>query len=371
MQITRAFNIYDLYSFECSDEEVTTVAERISQFPEKQCDTIQEVLNVEVGSRKPGLDILKPIHNTICCMEEMSTSVLKNCCGSFPRCKRSDRKRKQRKEIFVLPKKSDVSQCRCSDRRPKHKKEIFVLPKKLDTGVFECYLENLWSCIPEDKRASFAYLDSLWFSLYMKESSKQKVLKWIKQKNIFSKKYILVPIVCWSHWSLLIFCHLGESTESKSRTPCMLLLDSLRMADPKRLEPNIRKFVQDIYKTEERPEQKKLISRLPLLLPSVPQQSNANECGNFVLYFIKLFVESAPNDFSISEGYPYFMKEDWFKREGFECFSKKLHRGVGSSKGLDAREMVSNEKVDDEGSGPWMQVKRRPRRNGQGKSLVT
>ncbi|KAK6947557.1 Ulp1 protease family, C-terminal catalytic domain, partial [Dillenia turbinata] len=180
----------------------------------------------------------------------------------------------------------------------------------------------------QDERASFAYLDSLWFPLYLKESSKQKVFKWIKQKNIFSKNYVSVPIVCWSHWSLLIFCHFGESIESKSRTPCMLLLDSPRMADPKRLEPKIRKFVLDIYKTEERPEQKKLISRLPLLLPSVPHQSNADECGNFVLYFIKLFVESAPKDFSISEGYPYFMKEDWFEREGFKCFSKKLCRGL-------------------------------------------
>lgn len=38
----------------------------------------------------------------------------------------------------------------------------------------------------------------------------------------------------------------------------------------------------------------------------VPQQRNDWECGNFVLYFIKLFMDNAPNNF-IKEGYPYFV----------------------------------------------------------------
>ncbi|KAL6996980.1 hypothetical protein U1Q18_007104 [Sarracenia purpurea var. burkii] len=198
------------------------------------------------------------------------------------------------------------------------------LQQKLDTDTFECYLENLWASFSEERRNSFAYLDCLWFTLYMKEASKAKVLNWIKKKHIFSKKYVFVPIVRWCHWSLLIFCHLGESLQSKSGTPCMLLLDSLQMANPGRLEPGIRKFVLDIYKAEERPEIKEQISRIPLKVPKVPQQRNADECGNFVLYYIHLFVESAPENFNIFEGYPYFMKEDWFTPEGIQCFCKKL-----------------------------------------------
>ncbi len=38
----------------------------------------------------------------------------------------------------------------------------------------------------------------------------------------------------------------------------------------------------------------------------MPQQRNDVECGSFVLYFINLFVESAPEDFSM-ESYPYFV----------------------------------------------------------------
>ncbi|GLU12848.1 hypothetical protein SLE2022_295060 [Rubroshorea leprosula] len=210
-----------------------------------------------------------------------------------------------------------------SKRRAKCKSRISKPKKKLDTETFDRYLEALWSSFSECKRTSFACLDSLWFALYMKGFSQEKVLSWIKRKQIFSKKYVFVPIVCWSHWSLLIFCHFGESMQSKTRTPCMLLLDSLEMADPRRLEPDIRKFVLDVYRAEGRPENKEMIRRIPLLVPKVPQQRDGEECGNFVLYYMNLFVEGAPENFSI-EGYPYFMKKDWFDPKGLDHFCERL-----------------------------------------------
>lgn len=105
----------------------------------------------------------------------------------------------------------------------------------------------------------------------------------------------------------------------------MLLLDSLEKIGPRRLEPDIRKFVQDIYKVGNRPETKDLISRIPLLVPKVPQQKDDTDCGNFVLYFIKLFLEFAPENFSM-EGYPYFMKKDWFTFEDLDRFCENLVR---------------------------------------------
>ncbi|XVE54535.1 hypothetical protein DITRI_Ditri03aG0089500 [Diplodiscus trichospermus] len=214
--------------------------------------------------------------------------------------------------------------CRArSKRRVKSKNSIAKQKKKLDSGAFEFCLLNLWSSFPEDKRTSFAYFDCQWFAWYREAAYREKVLAWIKRKQIFSKKYVLVPIVCWSHWSLLIFCHFGENLQSKTRTPCMLLLDSLQMANPRRLEPDIRKFVFDIYRAEGRPEEKQTIYQIPLLVPKVPQQRDDKECGSFVLYFINLFVEGAPDNFSI-EGYPYFMKKDWFNAEGVERFCERL-----------------------------------------------
>ncbi|KAL2238524.1 UNVERIFIED_CONTAM: putative ubiquitin-like-specific protease 2B [Sesamum indicum] len=97
--------------------------------------------------------------------------------------------------------------------------------------------------------------------------------------------------------------------ESNSRTPCMLLLDSLHTLGPLRLEPLLRRFVLDIYETEDRPECKDMVQNIPLLVPQVPQQRNGEECGIFVLYYTNLFLENAPENFSVSEGYPYFVSK--------------------------------------------------------------
>ncbi|XP_023882760.2 probable ubiquitin-like-specific protease 2A [Quercus suber] len=211
-------------------------------------------------------------------------------------------------------------------RRSKRKiksKNATAMQNKLDSGAFECYFQNLWRSFSEDKKTSFTYLDCLWFELHRKSAYKDKVLTWIQKKDIFSKKYVLVPIVCWRHWSLLIFCHFGESTKSETRTPCMLLLDSLEKANPRRLEPDIRKFVLDIYEAEGRLETKDFIYQIPLLVPKVPQQRNGEECGSFVLFFINLFMESAPEDFS-TQHFPYFMKDNWFTPEGLKSFCEKI-----------------------------------------------
>ncbi|XP_077253033.1 cysteine proteinases superfamily protein isoform X2 [Tasmannia lanceolata] len=200
--------------------------------------------------------------------------------------------------------------------RPKFLKELNMI----DTNMFQSHLEKIWRPFSKKKKRYCAYLDCLWFSLYTKGWDKNKVLMWIQRKRIFIKKYVFIPIICWGHWSLLILCHFGARLESKTRKPCMLLLDSLNMTDPKRLEPDIRKFVLDIYRTEGRCEDKELISKIPLLVP----KRNGEECGIFILYFIKLFLQSAPKVFSISEGYPYFLNENWFDFESLESFCEKM-----------------------------------------------
>ncbi|KAM1739700.1 hypothetical protein ACFX11_015377 [Malus domestica] len=249
-----------------------------------------------------------------------SSMCLLECPPRFTRHERSKRFGKK-EEVKELMRPHKVA-----ERAVSRKKE------KLDSGDFMRYFENLWNSFSEDKRTSFAYLDCLWFSLYLqqnihkelKRDIKTKVLKWIKNKCIFSKKYVIVPIVCWSHWNLLILCHFGESLQSETQRPCMLLLDSLQGADPGRYEEYIRKFVLDIFMEEGRPEKKDLIYRIPLLVPEVPQQRDDFECGNFVLYYINLFMEGAPENFS-TEGYPYFMKKDWFSPKGLDYFCQKLY----------------------------------------------
>ncbi|KAI5673457.1 hypothetical protein M9H77_13821 [Catharanthus roseus] len=202
-----------------------------------------------------------------------------------------------------------------------HRSNSITQQGLFDTNIFQVYFENIWNGISVEKRNSFAYLDSLWFNMYTEGSGNGKVLNWITKKDIFSKKYVLVPIVMWSHWSLLILCHFGE--QSKSSSPCMVLLDSLQSANHN-LEPQIRKFVLEIYKKEDRPVTRESIQKIPFLVPKVPQQKNGEECGCYVLFYVSLFLENAPESFSISDGYPYFMKKDWFASQDLDEFCQSL-----------------------------------------------
>lgn len=188
------------------------------------------------------------------------------------------------------------------------------LDNYLDTDVIDRYMEHIWKKLPKHKRESCTYLDCLWFSMYLEEALSFNVLKWTKAKRIFTKQYVFIPIVHWGHWNLLILCHFGEDLSSEARTPCMLLLDSLKEADPNRLEPLIRKFLIDLHKEDGREDGDKIIAEIPLLVPEVPQQTNGNDCGVFLLHFVDKFLKQAPKNFSICEGcYPYFFTKNWFK----------------------------------------------------------
>ncbi|KAH6810771.1 hypothetical protein C2S51_024533 [Perilla frutescens var. frutescens] len=214
---------------------------------------------------------------------------------------------------------------RQSKRITKATSIVSILPKRLTDALFDHCFQNMWSESPEERKEMCTYMTCFFFNMYRLEHSREKVLVWIKRLNIFSKKYVFVPILMWSHWYLLIFCHLGESLDSRTRTPCMLLLDSLHAySSLPELEPLIRRFVLEIFETEGRPESKEMVEKIPLLVPEVPQQINFTGCGIFVLYYISLFLEGAPENFSIYDGYPYFMTENWFTRKQLKGFYGKL-----------------------------------------------
>jgi len=191
---------------------------------------------------------------------------------------------------------------------------VVKLDNYLDTDIIDRYIEHIWKKHPKYKQESCTYLDCLWFSMYLEEALSFNILKWTKAKHIFSKQYVFIPIVHWGHWNLLILCHFGEDLSSESRTPCMLLLDSLKETEPNRLEPLIRKFLIDVHNEDGRQDGDKIIAKIPLLVPEVPQQTNGNDCGVFLLHFVDKFLKRAPKNFSISEGcYPYFLTKNWFK----------------------------------------------------------
>lgn len=153
---------------------------------------------------------------------------------------------------------------------------------------------------------------------------------------------------------------MGKGVQSKASTPCLLLLDSMQVAHAKQMEPGIRKYipwssenfhfrsekqepihslscfadfcstftVQDRQQRWSRWSERSLfefprwyynfhslawscilntLSHETSESLQVPQQRDNNECGYYVLYYISRFLELAPEDFSLSDGYPYFV----------------------------------------------------------------
>ncbi|MQM00590.1 hypothetical protein Taro_033329 [Colocasia esculenta] len=133
----------------------------------------------------------------------------------------------------------------------------------------------------EERLLDVTILDCFWYHMYLNGSP--KLMEWIKEKGIFSKTYTFVPIVDWGHWNLLILCNLGKSFNN-----------------------NCSPFVKDLYHTQGKMASSRRIGSIPLLLPKVPQQRDGEECGVFILYYIYLFLKSAPATFSFTS-YSYFI----------------------------------------------------------------
>ncbi|XP_057529398.1 uncharacterized protein LOC130807986 isoform X3 [Amaranthus tricolor] len=159
----------------------------------------------------------------------------------------------------------------------------------MDSYTFNYHLEIIWKSISETKRESFDYLDALEFYNFLCKKSIGWKLK--KQKEIFSKKYVFVPIVCWDHWRLVIFCHFGQSVNSDTGTRCILLLDSNNMA-AHIIGSDLRKFVYDIFQAQGRSESKDDIYRIPLLVPQLTPDWFRSEC--FAKFCDKLDEEEKP-----------------------------------------------------------------------------
>ncbi|CAL4988571.1 unnamed protein product [Urochloa decumbens] len=132
------------------------------------------------------------------------------------------------------------------------------------------------------------------------------------------------------HWSLLVLCHFDEANCSDiKKGPRMIVLDSLNTTDPTRLQSAIRKFIVDIYKTEEREESKQFINKIRLEFPKVPQQ-NGDECGIYVLYFIQCFLQNKKlaevlENKKLEEDFTQLLDDGWFDPEELENFRKDIH----------------------------------------------
>ncbi|PNT63920.1 hypothetical protein BRADI_4g22347v3 [Brachypodium distachyon] len=238
--------------------------------------------------------------------------------GEDDGCK-SKRSRTSRRPVVKISESSNNSLPSFYDNLPLHRSSKHIVTSreekkkdKLDTHIFELYMEDLWTRIDEDKKSVYTYFDSLWFNNYIQGMSR---FHFPGNRG---------------HWSLLVLCHFDNTDCSDTKKgPRMLVLDSLNTAGPTRVQSSIRRFILDIYKTEEREESKDFIDRIRLEFPKVPQQ-NGEECGIYVLYFIYCFLQNRKlaeviENKGLEEDFSQLFDDGSFDPEELENFRNDVH----------------------------------------------
>ncbi|KAF8692174.1 hypothetical protein HU200_039776 [Digitaria exilis] len=147
-----------------------------------------------------------------------------------------------------------------------------------------------------------------------------KLRRWWKGVNIFHQAYIILPIHGTAHWSLVIICMPAKESISG---PIILHLDSLGMHRSSKILNTVGSYLEEEWRhLKKNPSPDTSVSEttwedLPSTIHKakvqVPQQTNAYDCGIFMLYYIERFIREAPERLTIDKVDMFSCS--WFKPE--------------------------------------------------------
>lgn len=158
----------------------------------------------------------------------------------------------------------------------------------------------------------------------LREKYHNKVSKWTKTVDIFSKEFIFIPILKKYHWLLAVICFAGQepvievqqdddsiSYKAGIGQPCILVFDSLNQTSSRtNIIYPIRYFLErewQLKKQGERSFQKPLV---PEYFPITPTQPNHYDCGLFVMEYVERLI-AAP-ELVLTDNCINTNLRDWF-----------------------------------------------------------
>ncbi|OTF73309.1 Ulp1 protease-like protein, partial [Euroglyphus maynei] len=145
------------------------------------------------------------------------------------------------------------------------------------------------------------------------ENSYHKVLKkWTKDIDIFSKDFLLIPLVINGHWFLIILCYIGnvinvtpsssvmmitrQQNNETTKRPALIVMDSLDCnINRNQIFSCIIRYLQLELKEKRSIETLSFKFNFNQIFARVPQQQNTYDCGLFVLEYIERFLKN-PED---------------------------------------------------------------------------
>jgi hypothetical protein len=164
--------------------------------------------------------------------------------------------------------------------------------------------------IPEDTRNNFHCFSSYFYSSLTSPS----IRKWTRNINLFEKKFILVPINEHFHWKLAIIHNPGnEDTEPSHDRSCIILFDSLGMETPySPIIEALRKYLTDEWFAQFGT--RRVFNQFNTVgyVPDVPLQTNAIDCGVYLLKFAQRFCMDPPTSFKDESVIARGINRSWF-----------------------------------------------------------
>lgn len=155
--------------------------------------------------------------------------------------------------------------------------------------------------------------------------------RWWKGVDIFKKAYIIIPVHADAHWSLVIICMPAKEDQSG---PTIFHLDSLKFHSSRFIFSTVERFLKEewnyLNKTGSLEDchlhesvWKNLPRKIKKKAVTVPQQDNEYDCGVFVLYYMRRFIEEAPERLNNKDSSNMF-GEGWFQREEASALRKEM-----------------------------------------------
>ncbi|XP_050049458.1 sentrin-specific protease 7-like [Dermacentor andersoni] len=131
----------------------------------------------------------------------------------------------------------------------------------------------------------------------------ERVRRWTRSVDVFTKDYIVVPVNVRNHWILVIICFAGralphEQAPHEIPNAYILVFDSLRgyVRNLDEIARNLRGYLSEEWKRKRESVLVFTEANMPLYVPLTPQQTNNTDCGVYVLMNIEAFFRNAPKN---------------------------------------------------------------------------
>eukprot|EP00547_Thalassionema_nitzschioides_P008249 CAMPEP_0194224716 /NCGR_PEP_ID=MMETSP0156-20130528/38017_1 /TAXON_ID=33649 /ORGANISM="Thalassionema nitzschioides, Strain L26-B" /LENGTH=1183 /DNA_ID=CAMNT_0038956397 /DNA_START=8 /DNA_END=3559 /DNA_ORIENTATION=+ len=190
-----------------------------------------------------------------------------------------------------------------------------------------------WTMRKEDRGRSPVHIFSSHFYSSLKNDGTAAVASWTAKKNIdiFSKRFVFIPINESLHWSLCVvvnpssisnsrqlFADESDSRYAEEPASCILFLDSLKAHKKKTVARHVRRWLNSEWKRlkSETDDHVYTAKTMKVFSPRIPYQDNSWDCGVFVCryafaLFMRRHVEVTVRDVHDSMGM-YIGSNDYF-----------------------------------------------------------